>query len=119
MTYVNKELHSEIKNLPLAIECLMKKTGFLLIFISTHVVFVFLQIHQYSHIINSSYQKQKTEKLKEQLLQKKQSLTHQLYALQNKTAVKNFAQNKLGMEPIHLHQIQKLNGYSNVTNKTV
>lgn len=97
----------------------MKKTGFILIFISTHVTFVFLQIHQYSHLINNSYQKQKTEKMKEQLLQKKQALTHQLYALHNKTAIKNFAQNQLKMEPIDMQQIKKLECSANVTHQTV
>lgn len=97
----------------------MKKTGFVLIFISTHITFVFLQIHQYSQIINISYQKQKTEKLKQQLVQKKQSLTHQLYALQNKTAVQKFAQSNLHMQPIDIAQIKKLNSDANVSHEKV
>lgn len=87
----------------------MKKGAFIAIFVGTHIAFVFVQIHQYSQVIKYSYQKQKNETLKNTLVQKKQALTHQIYALQNRTAVKQFATNTLKMEPIHLNQIKKIN----------
>ena len=86
----------------------MKKMGFLCVFLLTHVAFVFLQIYQYSQVIDLSYQKQKYEKTKMLLTQKKQHLTHQIYALHNKTAIKKFAQHELKMVPIEMHQIKKL-----------
>lgn len=87
----------------------MKKNTFITIFIAIHVVFIFLQIHKYSQIIKQSYQKQKNELQKNELIQKKQLLTHQLYAMKNRSIVKKFAQESLNMHPINLSQIKKLN----------
>ena len=86
----------------------MKRTLFIPIFIAAHVVFVFLQIHQYSKIIKISYEKQKNEQHVENLLKKQQSLTHTFNALQNKSAIKQFAQQQLHMQPVSLKQIKKL-----------
>lgn len=97
----------------------MKKAVFFTIFISAQVTFVFLQIHQYSQIIKVSYKKQKSEKIKSNLAQKKQELTHQLYALHNRSHIKEFAMNTLNLEPINLNQIKKLNVDAHATNKTV
>jgi len=96
----------------------MKKAVFFTIFISAQVTFVFLQIHQYSQMIKVSYKKQKNEKLKSSLAQRKQELTHQLYALHNKSGIKEFAINELKLEPINLNQIKKLSD-STHDNKTV
>ena len=94
------------------------KKGFIFVFLSTHIAFVFLQIHQYSQVIDILYQKQKYEKNRTKLLQKKQHLTHQVYALHNKAAIKKFAQNELLMVPIDTHQIKKLDN-THVAHQTV
>jgi len=88
----------------------MKKAPFIIIFVSAHIAFVFVQIHQYSQTIKVSYQKQKNEKLKNSLEQKKQSLNNQLIALQNRAAVKQYAVNTLQMSPVNLNQIKKVPG---------
>ncbi len=67
-----------------------------------------MQIHNYSQIIKAHYQKQKNETEKLVLVQKKQELTHHLYALQNKAKVKEFAIAQLHMEPVSLDQIKTL-----------
>lgn len=87
----------------------MKKSIFITIFIGAHVGFVFLQIHQYSRVIQTNYDKQKLETTKITLIQKKQELTHQLYALHNKSSIKQFAVKNLAMEPVQLSQIKRLN----------
>jgi cell division protein FtsB len=86
----------------------MKKSAFISLFIGAHVLCVFLQIYQYSRTIKASYQKQKSETALAHLKQKEQELTHQLYALQNKTKIKEFALNTLKMESIALGHIKKM-----------
>jgi hypothetical protein len=86
----------------------MKRGIFLTIFISTHITFVVLQIHKHSQFIKQSYRKQKNEQLRNKLLQEKQSLVHQWYALHNQDQIKEYAQKKLGMIAINLQQIKKL-----------
>lgn len=85
-----------------------KKSAFITIFISTHIVFIFLHIHKYSQVVKASYQKQKNTIMLEALCQKKQDLTHAWYALQNRSAIKQFAINTLKMEPINLNQVKKI-----------
>lgn len=86
----------------------MKKATFIALFVSAHVILIFLQIHKHSQRIRLSYQTQKNEAEKELLVQKKQDLTQQVYALKNRSAIKKFALNKLNMSKIQLKQINKL-----------
>lgn len=86
----------------------MKRSYFISIFVATHVFFIFFQIHKHSKIIRLSYQKQKSEQKQEQLTQTVQELTHQLYALKEKSSIKQFAQDMLGMKKIKLSQVKKL-----------
>lgn len=59
-------------------------------------------------MIKASYQKQKSEIQLTSLKQKKQELTHHLYALQNKTKIKEFVTKTLNMESMSLAHIKKL-----------
>ncbi len=87
----------------------MKKTAFLTLFIATNISFIFFHIHKHMHFIKQSFRKQRNDRLLAQLEQKKQELTNQLYALQNRTAVKTFAQEKLSLKPILLTQVKRFN----------
>lgn len=93
----------------------MKRTTFISFFIGAHVLCVFIQIHQYSRMIKASYQKQKSETQLASLRQKKQELTHHLYALHNKAKIKDFATNTLKLESITLSHIKKLPIHDNQT----
>lgn len=93
----------------------MKRSTFIPLFIGAHVLCVFIQIHQYSRMIKASYQKQKSETQMANLKQKKQELTHHLYALHNKTKIKEFATNTLKMESITLGHIKKMPAHDNKT----
>lgn len=86
----------------------MKKGTFLSIFIVTHLLFIFLQIHKHMQFIKYSFAKQKYEKELQQVTHKKQELTNQLYAQQNRSTVKQYAQDQLGMKEIRLAQIKWL-----------
>lgn len=86
----------------------MKKSTFITIFISTHIVFIFMHIHKYSQVVKASYNKQKNEMVLAALRQKKQDLTHKWYATQNRSNILHFAKNAK-MESINLNQIKKLN----------
>lgn len=87
----------------------MKKVFFVSIVVCANVLFIILNIHQYSQVIKLTYEKQKNELLKNNLVQKKQSLTHHFYALQNRSEIKKFVSTELNMEPLTLKQIKKLN----------
>ena len=86
----------------------MKRTVFALVFIGTHIIFIVLQVHRHSLYIQYSYQKQKNEKLYENLIKEKEMLTYELHTLHNNDAIKQYAQNKLGMIPTNLQHIKRI-----------
>lgn len=90
----------------------MKKQWFIPIFVGTHILFVFLIVHKNSNIIKQTYRKQHQEKIKEQLVQKKQQLTHQLYLAQHRSNARKFAVEKLHMTDVKIDQIKKLQSHA-------
>ena len=86
----------------------MQKRKFIILFIGTHIGFIFLQIHKQSYLVKLSYQKQKKEKLQQDILEKKKQLTQQWHMVQNRSAIKDFAQKQLGMKKVALNQITLL-----------
>ena len=85
-----------------------KKYTFLYLFIALNICFIFLYVYKNNSIIALSFEKQKEEKYKDALKEKKNKLLQQLCLMQNKNHVKQFAQNELKMEPISLKQIRTL-----------
>ena len=67
-----------------------------------------MQIHKQSHIVKSYYSKQRLDKEKEELFQKKNLLTQQLYELKNPTNIMNYAIEKMDMQKIKLNQTKKI-----------
>ncbi len=86
----------------------MKKTLFIAVFIGAHIIFIFLQIHKHSQVIHYSYEKQKKETQKNNLIQKRQLVEQQQYAIKNRSTIKQFAGNVLRMKKVKLSQIKKL-----------
>ncbi len=86
----------------------MPKITFFITFLCTQLLFVFLLIHKSSQFIKESYQKQKIELAKSELLHTKEVLTNQLYACKNPAAIKKFAQTNLNMQPVKLSQIKRI-----------
>ena len=86
----------------------MKKNSFLTIFISAHIILIFLQIHKHTLFVKNNYQHQQCEKKLASLTEKKQILTQELHALKDRENIKKYAQEKLGMRPYALNQVKKL-----------
>lgn len=86
----------------------IKTNYFLPLFISMHLLGVFLLIHKRSLIIEQTYKAQELEEQTKTLASKKQQLTNQLYALQQRSSVKKFAQETLHMREISLAHIKRL-----------
>ena len=86
----------------------MKKLTFAFIFFGTHIAFIVFTIHKQNQFISLSYEKQKKEALRDELMEKQKQLTQQYHALTNPTYVKAFAQKQLSMEPVALTQVRKL-----------
>jgi hypothetical protein len=87
----------------------MKRKTFAALFFSTHILFIVLIIHKQNRFISLSYEKQKKERVREELHEKKKLLTQQYHAHVNPSMVKDFAKSQLRMEPVALSQVRKLN----------
>lgn len=86
----------------------MKTSIIVPLFIVANITFIFLHIHKRSLIISQSFQTQKNEQLANQMRQKTIELSQQLLALQNRTSIKQYAQETLQMEPLKISTIKKL-----------
>jgi cell division protein FtsL len=86
----------------------MKKHSFITLFITAHILIIFLQIHKHTLFIKNSYNHQQCEKKIALLQEKKQTLTQELYALKDRDNIKKYAQDKLKMRPYALNQVKKL-----------
>ena len=86
----------------------MKKNLFIALFFGVNVFFVFFHIHKQSRIITLSYQKQKNEKSRDELIEQKKELQQQLYALRNHALVNNYAHTTLKMEKVRLSAVKTL-----------
>ncbi len=86
----------------------MKKHSFITLFITAHILIIFLQIHKHTLFIKNSYNHQQCEKKIASLTEKRQTLTQELYALKDRDNIKKYAQDKLKMRPYALNQVKKL-----------
>jgi hypothetical protein len=84
----------------------MKRSTFILIFIACNICMALLQIKNHTNIVRQLYRKQRNEKIKEDLVQKKAAMLRSLYALKNPAAIKQFATEELNMHNVSLHQIK-------------
>lgn len=85
----------------------MKKRVFLVTFVVTQLFFVFFHIHKQSRIISLSYDKQKYEKLKAELLQQKQQLQQTLHIAHARSTIKQYAETTLALKPMRINQVKK------------
>ncbi len=84
----------------------MKKQGsFFVLFLALQLVLVFFYIYHQNNLIKLSYQKQKLEKKKLVLSQKKQELKQSLHAHHDLAQIKEFAVQS-NMRKITLNQIK-------------
>ena len=85
----------------------MRSSTFVL-FIGVNLFFIMALIYKNSLLVDVTYKKQAKEKEYASLCSSKKALKQRLYALQNKKAVKKFAQHKLKMKPLKLKDIKTL-----------
>jgi len=86
----------------------MKKATFIALFIATHIFFIFFQINKHNQIITLSYQKQKYEKEKKELLQQEQTLSQKLCEIKKRSHITKYAKKTLKMSKVKLKQIKKI-----------
>jgi hypothetical protein len=86
----------------------MKKISFIPLFITAHILLIFLQVHKHTLFIKNNYQHQQCEKEIVTLKEKRQTMTQTLYALKDREAIKKFAYEKLKMKPYALSQVKKI-----------
>ena len=84
----------------------MSRQTFILFFIACNILIVFLHIHNHTNIVRELYRKQRYEKIKEELLQKKAAALRTLYILKNPSTIKQFATEQLNMQKITINQIK-------------
>ena len=80
-------------------------------FITLQVLFTFLYIHKQSWYIQLIYQKQKYEKQKTNLIERKHQLQQELYARKDLRSAKDYAQAQ-GMQKITRAQIRPVESVS-------
>lgn len=85
----------------------VKQTTFIVTFVATNVLFIFLQIHKNGLFIKESFRQQKLAAHRSELEREKAQLTHQLCALKSHQKIKEFAHTELGMNPVKLTQIKQ------------
>lgn len=84
----------------------MKKNKFIFLFLGIQLFLVFFYIFKESQIIKLSYEKQKYEKEKQDLLEHKKQCLHTLHILKNKNHIKEYAL-KNNMESLKLKAIKR------------
>ena len=86
----------------------MKRKTFIVLFLTTQILFITLYIDKQSRIVKLSYKQQRLETEKTRLSKRKQELTNTLYAYKNPAEVKEFATQSLSMEPLTLTQVKRI-----------
>jgi cell division protein FtsL len=86
----------------------MKRSLFISLFVSVHILFVLLVIHKQNNFIALSYEHQRKHKEILKLQDRKKQLDRERYMLTSHEYVKQFAQTKLGMQPVRMSQIRKI-----------
>jgi hypothetical protein len=77
-------------------------------FIATHLLFIVMQIYNYTCIISYSYTKQKSEKMLCKMIAQKQMIQQQLCSAQDLQSINQWAQKENALKKIPLSHIKKL-----------
>ncbi len=75
---------------------------------SVNIAIIFLIIYKQNLFIKYSFKNQELTKEIEKLDAKKESLTQELYTMQNPNHVKEYAKKQLGMDNLPIKRIHKL-----------
>jgi len=88
----------------------MKKGPFIILFVSVNLFFLFFQINKQSRLVKLSFEQQRLEKTKSDLLDQKQKIKHELFRVQQTDNIKKYACHELGMEKMKLSQVKQITG---------
>lgn len=80
----------------------------MMIFVITNIILVIAHIHKHALLVKLSYQQQRYEKEKNELLVQRNNLVNQQYALTALAQMKKKAAQELGMVPIKMSQVKKI-----------
>lgn len=83
------------------------KINFLVIAIVVNLFLIFVYIYKQNLIISLSSKNQKLEKMRSNLVENINKLTHEIVFLENKSQAKNYAK-KINMEKIKPDQIKRI-----------
>lgn len=86
----------------------MKRPPFILAAIGVNLFLIFFLIYKNSRIVALTFHKQQQERTKIALLKEHERLQQKLCVVQNKAAIKQFAENELTMEKINAQHIKSL-----------
>lgn len=86
----------------------MKKNLFFIIFFGTNIVLIFLHLYKQNYTIQLSYERQKFEKVYDELTHQKEVLDQELAKLKNPVAIKHYATQTLGMQKMNLKNTHRL-----------
>ena len=86
----------------------MKKITALLLFFSCNALLVFLEVHKQGQYLKLVYEIQKLQTQITKLKKEHSTLTYELTALQQPVHIATCAEQKLGMKPMELKNIQKI-----------
>ncbi len=87
---------------------LKKQRQMIFIVIGLQVIYALAYIYQATRYVGALYHNQKLEQQEQKLIERKRSLDHQLLLLQSRSSIREFAKNKLGLQPIKLKEVKRL-----------
>lgn len=86
----------------------MNQKAFSVIFVLVNLFFIFFLVFKNSRIVELTFSKQKREKEKIALIKHKEQIEQKLLLAQSRGAIKEYANNYLGMDRIKLKDIKQL-----------
>ena len=86
----------------------MKKQMFTVIFITAHLIFIFLHIYKNALFTQESFIEQRYGKELKEVKEQQHLKKNELLRMQNQTEIALFAQQELDFVPLNLNQLRRL-----------
>lgn len=86
----------------------MKKISFVILFVSTQLLLLVLQLYKHADRVRLVYAQQKKEAQRAHLIERREHALQKMHELTGRSEIKRFAQEQLKLEPIQLRQLKKV-----------
>lgn len=86
----------------------MKRQMFTIIFITAHLIFIFLHIYKNALFTQESFIEQRYRKELKEVKEQQHLKKNELLRMQNQKEITLFAQQELGFVPLNLNQLRRL-----------